>query len=305
MENTSGQGKTAVVPQEVRGLAWGAFFWTFIWGIFNRTWIALLVFVPLIGFVMPFVLLFKGREWAWRNRHWDSVEHFNKVQRRWAMAFLVILLAAFLLGIILAVMAPVTEDHPAQDIKAANMPKPAVVAKTHETGTAAAPVVPPAPVTAAIAPIPEQAAATEEARTEPQQTGKAAAEVKSRPPVMKDTKPAPAAPAAADVNAPEPDTRVVTPEYNDVMTAVFRRNRAAVIELLDLGWWVNKPDTLGMTPLMAAVDIGDTAMAELLLKRGADPNLVSSRGNSALRLAKRNKDTEVAALLKRHGATVE
>lgn len=97
----------------------------------------------------------------------------------------------------------------------------------------------------------------------------------------------------------------ITPKYNDVMTAVLRRNRAAVTELLDLGWWVNKPGALGMTPLMAAVDIGDTAMAELLLKRGADPNLVSSRGDSALRLAKRNKDTETAALLKRHGATIE
>ena len=36
-------------------------------------------------FVMPFVLGAKGSRWAWRNGRWDSVEHFKRVQRLWAI----------------------------------------------------------------------------------------------------------------------------------------------------------------------------------------------------------------------------
>jgi hypothetical protein len=84
MENTSGQGKTAVVPAEVDRWNWGAFLLNWIWGIGNNTFIALLVFVPFFGFVMPFVLGVKGSAWAWRNKRWGSVEHFLTVQRKWA-----------------------------------------------------------------------------------------------------------------------------------------------------------------------------------------------------------------------------
>ena len=31
--NTSGQGSSAVVPEEVKGWSWGGFFLTWIWGI--------------------------------------------------------------------------------------------------------------------------------------------------------------------------------------------------------------------------------------------------------------------------------
>jgi len=85
MENTSGQGKQAVIPVELKGWNWGAFLMNWVWGIFNKTYIALLTFIPLVGMFMPFVLGFKGNAWAWRNKKWDSIEHFRKVQRKWAM----------------------------------------------------------------------------------------------------------------------------------------------------------------------------------------------------------------------------
>lgn len=84
MENTSGQGKTAVVPAQIDRWNWGAFLLNWIWGIGNNTFIALLVFVPFFGFVMPFILGVKGSAWAWRNKRWDSVEHFLTVQKKWA-----------------------------------------------------------------------------------------------------------------------------------------------------------------------------------------------------------------------------
>jgi hypothetical protein len=85
MENTSGQGKATTVPPEIKGWNWGAFFLNFIWAFGNRTWIGLLTIVPLIGYVMPIILGLKGNEWAWKNKRWKSIEHFKKVQRKWAI----------------------------------------------------------------------------------------------------------------------------------------------------------------------------------------------------------------------------
>lgn len=83
--NTSGQGPSSAVPPEIDRWNWGAFLLNWIWGIGNNTWIALLCFLPFIGFVMPFVLGAKGSSWAWRNKRWDSVEEFRRVQRKWAL----------------------------------------------------------------------------------------------------------------------------------------------------------------------------------------------------------------------------
>jgi membrane protein YqaA with SNARE-associated domain len=96
MENTSGQGKQAVIPTELRGWNWGAFLMNWVWGIFNKTYISLLTFVPLVGMLMPFVLGFKGNAWAWRNKRWESVEHFRKVQRKWAMWGVIMLVVSLL-----------------------------------------------------------------------------------------------------------------------------------------------------------------------------------------------------------------
>jgi hypothetical protein len=86
--------QTAAVPQsippEIDRWNWGAFFLNWIWGIGNGTPIALLTLVPLVGFIMPFVLGVKGSGWAWRHKRWDSVEHFQRVQRRWAIAGLIV-----------------------------------------------------------------------------------------------------------------------------------------------------------------------------------------------------------------------
>lgn len=84
MENTSGQGALATVPAEIDRWNWGAFFLNWIWGVGNNTFIALLMFIPVANFVMPFVLGVKGSAWAWRNKKWESVEEFKRIQRKWA-----------------------------------------------------------------------------------------------------------------------------------------------------------------------------------------------------------------------------
>jgi hypothetical protein len=89
---------TAEIPPELDRWNWGAFLLNWIWGIGNNTFIALLTLVPGIGFIMMFVLGAKGSRWAWRNGRWDSVEHFKRVQRQWAIWGVVIYLGCAVLG---------------------------------------------------------------------------------------------------------------------------------------------------------------------------------------------------------------
>jgi hypothetical protein len=76
----------APIPPEIDRWNWGAFLLSWIWGIGNNTFIALLTFIPIVGFVMMIVLGAKGSAWAWRNKQWESVAHFQRVQREWAVA---------------------------------------------------------------------------------------------------------------------------------------------------------------------------------------------------------------------------
>lgn len=85
MSDQSVRAEPSAIPAEIDRWNWGAFLLNGLWGIANNTPVALLTFLPLVGFVMPFVLGAKGSAWAWRNRHWDSVEQFKRVQRSWAI----------------------------------------------------------------------------------------------------------------------------------------------------------------------------------------------------------------------------
>lgn len=93
VENTSGKGKLAIVPEDIKKWNWGAFLLSWIWGLSNRTYISLLTFVPAVGLAMPFILGAKGSEWAWRNKQWESVELFKRVQRKWSVAGVLVLVA--------------------------------------------------------------------------------------------------------------------------------------------------------------------------------------------------------------------
>ena len=82
--NNSGQ-PGAQLPAELQGVNIGAFFLNWIWAIAHNYWLGLLCLVPCVGTVMAFVLLFKGNEFAWQNRRWDSIEQFKEVQHKWML----------------------------------------------------------------------------------------------------------------------------------------------------------------------------------------------------------------------------
>ena len=97
MENTSGTGFSAQVPVEIKGLNWGAFFIPVIWGIFHRVWLGVLCLAPVVGFILPFVLLVKGNDWAWQSKRWDGVEEFKRTQKKWMFWGIAAFLAPFVL----------------------------------------------------------------------------------------------------------------------------------------------------------------------------------------------------------------
>ncbi|QPK06326.1 cytochrome c oxidase assembly factor Coa1 family protein [Vibrio kanaloae] len=91
------------VPEQIKGWNWGAFAFNWIWGIRFRTYRALWMFVPFINIAMPFVLGFKGNEWAWRHNQWNSVEEFKKSQRKWSIAAAIMLVGGVILATVFTI----------------------------------------------------------------------------------------------------------------------------------------------------------------------------------------------------------
>jgi ankyrin repeat protein len=74
------------------------------------------------------------------------------------------------------------------------------------------------------------------------------------------------------------------------MTAVVFRDLPGLNEVLALGKWPDKPDRLGRTPLMVALELGRKDLAEALLRAGADPERTKIAARS-------RQDPEILALV--------
>jgi ankyrin repeat protein len=71
--------------------------------------------------------------------------------------------------------------------------------------------------------------------------------------------------------------------------------------LLEKGAAVDAKDTDGATPLWVAAYAGHLNVLTLLLDKGADPN-ANARGQTALRIAEGKGRTDMAEVLRKHGA---
>lgn len=87
-KNNSGKGEE-YVPEDVKGWNWGAFWFGPIWCLGNKLYNQAFIFT-FTSFLLPFVfnviIAAKGNEWAWKNAHWQSVNHFNDKQQKWTNA---------------------------------------------------------------------------------------------------------------------------------------------------------------------------------------------------------------------------
>lgn len=106
--------KGQAIPDGIKGWSWGAFLLSWIWAIGNKTWIGLIAIIPYVGFIMAIILGFKGREWAWKNKQWESVEQFNIVQKKWSFWGVSIVVGAFFVGILGAIAIPAYQDYAAR-----------------------------------------------------------------------------------------------------------------------------------------------------------------------------------------------
>ena len=105
IKNTSCQGKASVIPNEIKGWNWGAFLLPLVWGIYHGVWLSLLLFIPIVNFFTAIVFGADGNKWAWQNRKWNSIEHFKKTQRTWALWGLGLLVLGIVLYIVMFLAA--------------------------------------------------------------------------------------------------------------------------------------------------------------------------------------------------------
>ncbi len=106
--NTSGQGEQTLVPPDVQGLNWGGLLLNWIWAIGNNAGILWIIIGLFFSPIASIYLLIKGNEIAWKNKRWESVEHFKATQRKWAIAGLIVLglsLGLACVAVVLSVIA--------------------------------------------------------------------------------------------------------------------------------------------------------------------------------------------------------
>jgi len=99
MENKNKNAQKEVIPGKepntgellkvLKKWNWGAFFLTFIWGLSNRVWWSLLMFLPIfpIQLILPFILGAKGNLSSWlKKKKTDDLETFKSRQKKWNIA---------------------------------------------------------------------------------------------------------------------------------------------------------------------------------------------------------------------------
>ncbi|QNN75019.1 hypothetical protein H9L19_06440 [Weissella diestrammenae] len=74
------------VPDEIKGWNWGAFAFSWLWGIANKTYLPLLTLVPIFNIVWIFVVGAKGNEWAWQDGDTKDIATFKAIQDTWNRA---------------------------------------------------------------------------------------------------------------------------------------------------------------------------------------------------------------------------
>lgn len=70
---------------DLGGWNWGAFTFTWIWGLNHRTYWPLIGLIPYVGWIMCFVCGVMGNRWAWESGRFGSLDEMRECQRVWAV----------------------------------------------------------------------------------------------------------------------------------------------------------------------------------------------------------------------------
>jgi len=107
---------------------------------------------------------------------------------------------------------------------------------------------------------------------------------------------------APDLGAFEYDPKESSQGYVKMLHQAVRDHDIKEIDkLLSAGEGINDKDWLGYTPLHWAVYFGYSDLIELLISKGADPNVQSNTGRFALEIARAMAYPELEALLRKLG----
>lgn len=96
--------------KEIKKWNWGAFWLPWIWGIANKSYLALFAFIPYFNIIWQFVCGYKGNEWAWKNKNWESIETFHKLQKKWAIVSSIIIGLIIIFGVTMKVITILDEN---------------------------------------------------------------------------------------------------------------------------------------------------------------------------------------------------
>jgi ankyrin repeat protein len=91
--------------------------------------------------------------------------------------------------------------------------------------------------------------------------------------------------------------------FDEAHAAIKKGDVISLRQALDGGLAPNLSNQFSWTLLMLAAIEGNTAVAELLISRGADVNRANKFGNTALSLAANGKHSRFMKLLLSHGAS--
>lgn len=102
-------------PPSINKFNWGAFALWHFWGFGNKMSYLFVVYVvlsiasylvvpALIAIAISFYLGFKGNKLSWEKKDWASIERFEKIQHRWNVAGIVVIVVPLIIAFILALM---------------------------------------------------------------------------------------------------------------------------------------------------------------------------------------------------------
>ena len=97
-------------PPELRRWNWGAFSITLFWTAAMNQWLYFaLCFVPIVNWVIPWLVAINGNEYAWKSRPWKSIEQFQatqKVWNIWGIVLFILNIVFFIIGLLVIVNDP-------------------------------------------------------------------------------------------------------------------------------------------------------------------------------------------------------